>query len=142
MKKASDGDKVKVHYTGKLEDGTEFDSSRERPPLEFTVGEGEMIPGFEKAVQGMAVGEKVSVDIPTEDAYGPPQEDLIVLFDRTEFPEDVKPEVGISLTMSHPQAGKFDCVILDITDEHVVLDRNHPLAGKALSFDIELMEIT
>ncbi|HEB02625.1 MAG TPA: peptidylprolyl isomerase [Nitrospirae bacterium] len=141
MKKADEGDTVKVHYTGKLDDGTVFDSSTGREPLEFTLGDGMMIHGFEKAVHGMAVGEKVNVDIPPEEAYGPHSEEKNVLIGRADFPENVNPEVGIALTMTPPEGGEFDAVICEVTDEHVVLDANHPLAGKALNFDIEVMEI-
>ena len=142
MKKAGEGDTVKVHYTGKLEDGTEFDSSAGREPLEFTMGGGMMIHGFEKAVHGMAVGEKVSVNIPPEEAYGPYMEDKKVLIGRKEFPKNVNPKVGIALSMTNPEGGQFDAVICEVTDEHVVLDANHSLAGKTLNFDIEVMEIS
>ncbi len=142
MKKAGEGDTVKVHYTGKLVDGTVFDSSEGSDPLEFIMGAGMMIPGFEKAVDGMAVGETVCVDIPAEDAYGPHKDELMVLFDLADFPENVTPKAGLSVTMSHPEAGEFDATICEVTDEHVVLDRNHPLAGKALNFDIEVVELS
>ena len=142
MKKADEGDTVKVHYTGKLEDGSVFDSSIGSEPLEFTMGGGMMIHGFEKAVHGMAVGEKVSVNIPPEEAYGTHLEERMVHIEREEFPKNVNPKVGIALTMNHPQGGQFDAVITDVNDEHVVLDANHSLAGKTLNFDIEVMEIS
>ncbi len=141
MKKAKDGDKLKVHYTGTLEDGTVFDSSRERGPLEFDMGAGSMIPGFEKAVSGMAVGETVNVHIPADEAYGTHNEEMMVRVGRADFPENVQAEKGVAITMRHPEAGEFDAMVVEVTDEFVILDANHPLAGQALIFDIEVMEI-
>jgi peptidylprolyl isomerase len=141
MKKASEGDNVKVHYTGTLEDGSVFDSSAEREPLEFTMGAGSMISGFEKAVSGMAVGEKVTVNIPAAEAYGEKRDDLIVRVGRGDFPENIDPQIGVAITMRHPDAGEFDAIVSEVTEDNVILNANHPLAGKALKFDIEVMEI-
>ena len=142
MKKADKGDKIKVHYTGKLEDGTVFDSSVGRDPLEFTMGEGMMIPGFEKAVEGMAAGETVNVSIQPEDAYGIRNDEMVVRVGRADFPENITPEVGVAVTMRHPDAGHFDAMISEVSDDHIVLDANHPLAGRALNFDIEVLEVS
>ena len=142
MKKAGQGDKIKVNYTGKLDDGTVFDSSVGSDPLEFTMGEGMMIPGFERAVAGMAVGETTSVNIQPEDAYGTRRDDMVVRVGRADFPENITPEVGVAVTLRHPESGEFDAMISEVTDEAVMLDANHPLAGKALNFDIEVLEIS
>ncbi|MCK4911501.1 MAG: peptidylprolyl isomerase [Thermodesulfovibrionales bacterium] len=142
MKKAGEGDTVKVHYTGKLDDGTVFDSSVGREPLEFTMGAGMMISGFERAVEGMAVGETTSVNILPEDAYGVRRDDMVVRVGRKDFPENITPEVGVAVTMQHPESGQFDAMISEVTEEAVMLDANHPLAGKSLNFDIEVLEIS
>lgn len=142
MKKAAEGDKIKVHYTGKLDDGSIFDSSVGRDPLEFTMGAGMMIPGFEKAVSGMGVGETVNVSIQPEDAYGVRNDEMVVRIGRADFPKDIKAEVGVGVTMQHPEAGQFDAMVCEVTDNDVVLDANHPLAGRALNFDIEVIEIS
>ena len=139
--KAKQGDSVKVHYTGKLDDGTVFDSSRDREPLEFTLGEKAVIPGFESAVEGMAVGETATVNIPPAEAYGERRDDMVVKIPRENFPENIDAEVGVMVTMNHPEAGQFDASIAGISDSEIILDANHPLAGKALNFEIELVEI-
>lgn len=141
MQNVKEGDKVKVHYEGRLNDGTTFDSSEGRQPLEFEVGSGSVIPGFDSGVKGMEVGEKKTVNIPVEEAYGPKQEDLLMEFPIDRFPEDMKPEVGMTLNMSNGQGQNFPVVIVDVKDDVVVLDANHPLAGQELIFDIELVEI-
>ncbi len=141
MSKATKGNNVKVHYTGKLTDDTVFDSSREREPLEFTVGAGQMIKGFDEAVEGMAVGESKNVTIPSAEAYGPKKDEAIVTVSKTQLPEGLKPEVGMQLEASQPDGRKQMLSIVEVKDEDVVLDGNHPLAGKDLVFDIEVMEI-
>lgn len=141
MKKAASGDKVKVHYTGKLTDGTVFDSSVEREePMEFTLGDGHLIPGFEKTVDGMAVGEKATVTIPAAEAYGEAKQELILKLPHTQFPENIKPEIGQGLQLRQPDGGMFEVTITNIEDDGVTLDANHPLAGKDLVFDIELVD--
>lgn len=141
MQTAKKGDKVKVHYHGKLTDGTTFDSSEGRSPLEFEIGSGQVIPGFDEGVTGLQVGEKRTVHIPAEQAYGPASDEQIVEFPRNQFPPDMTPEVGMPLQMSNDQGQTFQVVIKEIKDDVVVLDANHPLAGKDLVFDIELVDI-
>lgn len=142
MSKVKEGDTVKVHYTGKLNDGSVFDTSRERnEPLEFTLGEGQLIPGFEKAVQGMDVGDSTTVEIPSDEAYGERRDDLELEVSKDELPDHIEPELGMQLQMQQQQNGKAIPVqITEITDAKVKLDANHPLAGKDLTFDIELVE--
>jgi len=141
MAQAANGDKVKVHYTGTLDDGTEFDSSRGRDPLEFTLGAGQMIPGFEAGVHGMSVGESKKIKIPSDQAYGPHHDEMMVTVDRSEFPGDVTPEVGDQFQMRHETGQVMVVTVTDVTDANVTLDANHPLAGEDLNFDIELVEI-
>jgi peptidylprolyl isomerase len=135
------GDTVRVHYTGKLEDGKEFDSSLKRQPLQFEVGAGSVIKGFEDAVVGLKQGEKKSVTIPPDDAYGSYDENLLVEMPKTSLPEGVNPEVGTRLQIVNQQGHALPVVVTDILDESIKLDANHPLAGKTLLFDIEVVEI-
>lgn len=140
MASATHGDKVRIHYTGTLTDGSVFDSSAGRDPLEFTVGEGQVIPGFERAVAGMAPGETKQVTIPADDAYGQPRGELLLTVNRTELPDEIAPEPGQQLQMS--QAGQtFVVTVTEVTGDAVVLDANHPLAGQDLTFELELVEI-
>lgn len=141
MSKAKNDDKIKVHYTGTLEDGTVFDSSREREPLEFTVGGGEMIKGFDDAVVGMAVGESKKFTILAADAYGERRDEMVFDVERSQLPEGMEPEVGQHLQTEAEGGHPVILEIVSIEDEKVTLDGNHPLAGKDLNFDIEVMEI-
>ncbi len=143
MPKVKDGDTVKVHYTGKLtEDGTVFDSSQEREPLEFTLGEGQLIPGFEEAVIGMEEGDSTTVEIESQDAYGQRREDLELEVSKSDLPDNVDPQVGMQLQMQQQENGRAIPVqITAVEDDFVKLDANHPLAGKDLTFDIELIEL-
>ncbi len=141
MQQVKKGDTIKVHYHGKLVDGTTFDSSEGREPLEFEVGSGMVIPGFDDGVTGMAVGEKKTVTIPADDAYGPKQEDMIMEFPKERFPAEMVPEVGMQLNMNNGQGQSFPVVIVEVQDAVVILDANHPLAGQELIFDLELVEI-
>ncbi|MDI9320862.1 MAG: peptidylprolyl isomerase [Phycisphaerales bacterium] len=141
MTLVKNGDKVRVHYHGKLNDGSTFDSSEGRPPLEFQVGEGQVIKGFDDALLEMKIGDKKTVIIPVANAYGEPHPENIIEYPLSDFPEDMKPEIGLELHMSDNQGNNFPVVITAITDNSVVLDANHPLAGKELTFDIELVEI-
>ena len=142
MSQAKRGDSVKVNYTGTLEDGTEFDSSAGREPLQFIIGEGTLIPAFENSVEGMAPGDSKEVTIPAEEAYGPYVKDLIADFDVGEFPPDINPELGTQLQIEQDNGGTTIVKVIGVTDSKVTLDANHPLAGKALPFNIELVEIT
>lgn len=142
MQQVKKGDTVKVHYHGKLTDGTTFDSSEGREPLEFEVGSGQVIPGFDDGVTGMAIGEKKTILIPADEAYGQKQEDMIMEFPKERFPEDMVPEAGMQLNMSNGQGQNFPVVIVEVKEAVVILDANHPLAGEDLTFDLELIEIT
>ena len=139
--KTKNGDRVKVHYTGKLENGEVFDSSRDRQPLEFTVGEGNVIAGFDKAVLDMEIGDKKSVEVAPDEAYGSRNEELVVAVERSEFPDHIEPSVGQRLQMQQPEGGTVELVITDMNDETITLDANHPLAGMTLLFEVEMMEI-
>ncbi|MAY84431.1 MAG: peptidylprolyl isomerase [Flavobacteriales bacterium] len=141
MATAKKGDKVKVHYTGKLTDDTIFDSSREREPLEFTVGAGQMIKGFDAAVEGMAVGESKKVEIPSAEAYGERSDEAMIEVDKAQLPKDMKPEKGMQLEATSQDGRRQILIIHEVKEEKVVLDANHPLAGKELIFDIELVEV-
>ncbi len=140
MTQAQNGSQVKIHYTGRLDNGQVFDSSQDRDPLEFTMGQGQLIPGFEAAVQGMQAGEKKTVVIPAEEAYGPRQEELLFSVDRAQLPENIQPEVGQQLQVN--QEGQTAVVtISELTESTITLDANHPLAGENLTFELEVMEV-
>lgn len=141
MSNAKNGDMVKVHYTGTLEDGTVFDSSAESEPLEFTLGNGQLIKGFEDAVLGMSVGEKKQVKISYDEAYGTRKDELILKFDRAAFPPSIEPREGLVLNLKSPEGRLIVAEIKEISGDSVTLDANHPLAGKDLTFEINLMEI-
>lgn len=138
---AEQGDTVTVHYTGRLEDGTVFDSSEGKDPLEFTVGEGRLIPGFEQGVLGMEPGQSKTVNIPSEDAYGPYDPELVTEVERSELPADLELEVGMQLQGSQPDGRVAIFTVKDFTNSTVTLDANHRLAGKDLIFDIEVVEV-
>ena len=142
MQQVKTGDTIKVHYHGTLNDGSIFDSSNGREPLEFEVGSGMVIPGFDIGVMDMVVGDKKTIHIPFMEAYGPSQPEMIMDFPRTQFPEDMVPEVGMQLQMSNQEGQNFPVCIVGVNDEFVKLDGNHPLAEKDLTFDLELIEIT
>jgi peptidylprolyl isomerase len=141
MQQAKKGDTVKIHYHGRLTDGSTFDSSAGREPLEFELGGGMVIPGFDNGVTGMTVGEKKTINIPAAEAYGEVNEEAFIEFPRNQFPEDMLPEVGMQLSMSNNMGQQFPVVITEVKEETVILDANHPLAGKDLIFDLELVEI-
>lgn len=141
MEQVKSGDKVRVHYHGKLSDGSTFDSSEGKEPLEFEVGGGMVIPGFDQGVEGMTVGEKKTINISVEEAYGQKQDELLMEFPKDRFPEDMVPEIGMQLNMSNGAGQNFPVVIREINEATVLLDANHPLAGEELIFDVELVEI-
>ena len=138
---ASDGNTVKVHYTGTLEDGTTFDTSVGREPLEFTLGAGKMIPGFEKAVYGLAVGESKTVTILAEEAYGPYRIDLVTIVEREQLPTGLEPEVGQQLQAQQTDGSTAMVIVTDVSETTITIDANHSLAGKDLTFEIKLVEI-
>jgi|TARA_B110000438_G_C15803972_1_gene646428 FKBP-type peptidyl-prolyl cis-trans isomerase SlpA len=132
---------VSVHYTGKLKDGSIFDSSVDREPLSFTVGEGKLIPGFENGIVGMKVNEKKLIEIPSNEAYGDVRDELIQEVAKTNLPEELTPEVGMQLQSNAEDGSTLLVTIVKVEDESVVVDANHPLAGKDLVFDIEVVDI-
>lgn len=141
MQQAKKGDTVNVHYHGKLSDGSTFDSSEGREPLQFTVGTGQVIKGFDDAMLDMKIGEKKTVNIPVADAYGERNDEMMMEYPISEFPADMKPEVGMELNMGDNAGNVFPVVIKEVTEATVLLDANHPLAGRDLVFDIELVSI-
>ena len=141
MSQAKTGDTVKIHYTGTLDDGSEFDSSAGRDPLEFEVGSGQVIPGFDKAVEGMAVGDSKNVRIEADEAYGQRHEQLVQEVDRSLLPDDLDPREGMTLQSNSPDGQTMQFMVTAVAEETITVDANHPLAGQALSFDIELVEI-
>jgi peptidylprolyl isomerase len=141
MAQARNGDTVKIHYTGKLEDGTVFDTSINRDPLQFTVGEGQIIPGVEESVEGMSLGESKTIEVPADKAYGPHYEEMVLVVDRNEFPGHLKPEVGQRLEIRPTDDQTIPVLVTDVSASSVTLDANHPLAGEDLTFDILLVEI-
>ncbi len=141
MARAKAGDTVRVHYEGQLSDGTIFDSSLEREPIEFILGQDTVIPGFEQAVIGMEVGESKDVSIPPEEGFGDYSEDLVVNIEKTILPPDINPEVGMQLEVSSEEETPRVFTIADIAEDSITLDGNHPLAGAEIAFKIELLEI-
>jgi FKBP-type peptidyl-prolyl cis-trans isomerase 2 len=141
MAQATSGDTVRVHYTGTLTDGTTFDSSEGREPLEFTAGGGQVIPGFDQAVAGMEPGDTKTVEIPADEAYGPQRDEMMLQVTPDQFPEDMDPEVGQQLQLSQPDGQSVVVRVVDVQDDAVTLDANHPLAGEDLTFEITLVEI-
>lgn len=141
MSQAKSGDIVTIHYTGTLDDGTEFDSSAGGDPLQFTLGSDQVIPGFSKAVEGMAVGDSKTVNIPPEQAYGPRHEQMVQEVPRTVLPEELEPKEGMALQARNPEGGTVNLIVTAVSDDTITVDGNHPLAGKVLNFDIELVNI-
>jgi len=142
MQQVKSGDKIKVHYHGKLTSGETFDSSEGREPLEFEVGSGMVIKGFDDGVTGMKIGEKKTINIPAEEAYGEKNPDMLMDFPKDRLPADMQIELGMQLMMSDPSGQQFPVKVNEIKEEIIVLDGNHPLAGEELIFDLELVEIT
>lgn len=141
MKIAKKGDKVKVHYTGRLSDGSVFDSSKDRDPLEFELGAGSMIAGFDKAVTGMQEGEVLTTIIAAKEAYGERKDDLVMKFERNRIPADIELKIGLQLSMQTAEGQSVGVLVHKVEEEWVWLDANHPLAGKELTFEIELVNI-
>jgi FKBP-type peptidyl-prolyl cis-trans isomerase 2 len=141
MQQVKSGDKVKVHYHGKLTNGETFDSSKGREPLEFEVGSGMVIKGFDDGVTGMAVGEKKTIHIPFLEAYGPSNPEMIIDMPKDRFPTDMQLEIGMPMMMTSGDGQNFQVTVTEIKEDAVTLDANHPLAGKDLVFDLELVEI-
>ncbi len=141
MKQVKEGDVVKVHYTGKLSNGEQFDSSVGKEPLEFTVGAGQMIKGFDAAMPGMNIGEKKTINIAPEDGYGERSEEAIIEFPKENVPADMILEPGMPLTLSNQAGQPVPVIVVEVKDEIIILDANHFLAGQELVFDIELVEI-
>lgn len=141
MTQVKSGDTVAIHYTGTLADGATFDSSQGRDPLEFTVGSGQIIPGLDKAIPGMTVGDKKVVEIAADEAYGQPDPNARQAVPRADIPADIPLDLGTQLQVQTPTGQAMQVVVVEVTDEQVTLDANHPLAGKDLTFDIELVDI-
>lgn len=141
MQQVKTGDKIKVHYHGRLINGETFDKSEGREPLEFEVGSGMVIKGFDDGVTGMTVGDKKTINIPADEAYGPKNPEMIIDMPKDRFPKDMEIEVGMPLSMSDGQGQQFQVVVAEVQEEVIILDANHPLAGEDLIFDLELVEI-
>jgi len=142
MSQVKKDDTVKVHYTGKLDDGQVFDSSVERgEPIKFTMGQGQLIPGFEKGIIDMKVNEKKTINIPKEEAYGEIRKELVQEVPKSQLPEDIKPEIGMGLTSQTQNGQEINLVVKDVKADTIVVDGNHPLAGKDLTFELEVVEI-
>ena len=141
MPEAKTGDTVKVHYTGRFDDGDVFDTTTNREPFQFTIGEDDVILGFQQAVIGMKPGDTKTERITPKSAYGPYRSELVVEVDKTTIADDVEPEIGQRFRVSQPDGQKFDVTVKEVSDSKVTFDANHPLAGQDLTFDIELIEI-
>jgi len=141
LSRVKKGDTVKVHYTGTLDNGEIFDTSKEREPLEFTLGQGQLIPGFEKAVIGLSVGDSTKVEIPSTEAYGEERGDLIINVPKDQLPDEVTPEIGMQLQVNQPDGQPIPVRITEISESELTLNANHPLAGEDLKFEIELVAI-
>lgn len=141
MPRAKTGDTVRVHYTGKLQDGTVFDSSTDRDPLEFTLGEGQVIPGFDAAVTGMQTGESKTTTIPPEQAYGPRRDEMVATVGREQLPKTIEPAVGQQLSVRQENGRQFSVTVTDVAEKTITIDANHRLAGKTLVFDLELVAV-
>ena len=139
---AKANDKVKVHYKGTLKTGEVFDSSEGRDPLEFTLGTGQVIPGFDNGIQGMAVNESKTINIPATEAYGEVRQELIQDVPKSNLPEEIKPEVGMQLMSNTPDGQQIPLVVTEVKDESITVDANHPLAGKDLIFEVTLVSIS
>lgn len=141
MIQVKENNTVKVHYTGKLSDGQIFDSSEGKEPLEFTLGQGRLIPGFEKGLIDMKLNEKKTITVSKEEGYGEPREELIQEVQKSQLPPDMAPEVGMGLISKTEDGQEMNLVIVEVKEEIIIIDGNHPLAGKELVFDLEVVDI-
>lgn len=141
MSQVKQNDTVKVHYTGKLADGQVFDTSEGKEPIEFTLGEGQLIPGFENGLIDMKLNEKKTINIPVDQAYGQPREDLVQEIDKSQLPPEIAPEVGMGLVSKTPDGREMNLLVAEVKENSIIVDGNHPLAGKDLIFDLEVVEI-
>ena len=141
MKTAQEKDQVKVHYKGTLKNGEVFDSSEGREPLEFTIGEGQVIPGFDVGVKGMQIGEEKTINIVADDAYGQVREELIQDVEKSALPEDIKPEVGLKLVSKTQDGKEIPLIVTEVKENAITVDANHPLAGEDLTFNVKMVEI-
>ena len=141
MSQVKENDTVKIHYTGKLQDGQVFDSSLERDPIEFTIGGGQIIPGLEKGLIDMKVNDKKTIEIPQAEAYGDVQKELFQEVPKEQLPQEITPEVGMGLVAKNPDGSERQLRVAEVNDDSIVIDANHPLAGKDLIFDVEVVEI-
>ena len=141
MARYADNTRVLVHYTGKLEDGTIFDSTEGEEPLEVTMGTEMVLPKFEEAIQALEVGEKTTVSIDAEEGYGEYQDELLLAMPKDHFPGDIPMERGVELTLHSPEGEEYPAVIVDVEEDTVMIDANHPLAGETLTFEIELVQV-
>lgn len=141
MTKVKNNDTVKVHYTGTLTDGSIFDSSEDREPLEFTLGQGMLIPGFESAVLGMEINETRTCNIPCDEAYGDKNPEMVQEVPKSQLPADLKAEIGMQLMSSMPDGSEFPVMVIDVSDDSITVDANHPLAGQDLTFEIKVVSI-
>ncbi|UMB61102.1 peptidylprolyl isomerase [Lutibacter sp. A80] len=141
MTQVKENNTVKVHYTGKLSDGQIFDSSEGKEPIEFTLGQGQIIPGFEKGLIDMKLNEKKTITIPEAEAYGPVNNQLIQEVQKNQLPQDMEPQVGMGLVSKTPDGREMNLLVIEVKDESIVVDGNHPLAGKDLIFDLEVVAI-
>ncbi len=141
MSGVAKGDTVEVHYTGRLNDGTVFDTSETRGAITFEIGKGKMIPGFEAAVEGMEPGEKKTATIPADEAYGPRLQQLTFTLPREQLPDDFEAEPGQMLRMQYRDGREMNVIVTEVREDAILLDGNHPLAGQDLTFDIELVKI-
>lgn len=142
MRQAKQGDTVRVHYRGRLQDGTEFDASFDGEPLQFTIGGGQVIPGFEEAVVGMNPGDSKTTELPAEKAFGTYREDLVAVVDKSQLEDwGLEPEIGERVPIPQPDGSSVDVTVTEVTESEVTVDANHPLAGEDLTLDIELIDI-
>ena len=139
--KVKANDKVRVHYKGSLSDGVMFDSSEGRDPLEFTIGSGQIIPGFENGVIGMQVDESKTLNIPAAEAYGQPKAELILEVPKSQLPPEINPEIGLQLMSQTPDGNQTPLLVTEVKEDSIIVDANHPLAGKDLTFEITLVSI-